>query len=134
MTGAGSVGGRVLQGAVLAMAGLFASLGMTFGCMVRNLILWPGGYAHNLAVFGIKGPTPAGLPDYGHLSGTGLADMAMTVLLALLMLVWLWAFIRFVKAQPRDRLTWMLALSIGALFAWSSWQTWILAYPVCNAF
>ena len=57
-------GGRVLQGAVLAMAGLIASLGMTFGCMVRNLLLWPDGFRHNLEVVGIKdtfGPNRANL-------------------------------------------------------------------------
>ena len=43
----GPNGRRVLEAVVLTMAGLIASMGVTFVCLIRNMILWPAAYAHN---------------------------------------------------------------------------------------
>ncbi len=131
MSRPGPNGRRVLEAVLLAMAGLIASMGVTFGCLIRNLILWPAEYAHN---FGASGPARSGAELHGRMPGTGMIDMAMTVVLALLMLVWIWAFVSFVRREPRSPVTWAAGSLIGGAFVWFCWQNWLLAYPVCNAF
>lgn len=126
----GPNGRRVLEAVILAMAGLVASSGVTFGCLIRNLIQWPEQYAHN---FGASEPT-AGAEFHGHLAGTGLIDMGMTVVFALLMLIWIWTFVGFVRREPRSPVTWVTGTLIGGGFVWFCWQNWLMAYPVCNAF
>ena len=49
------------------MAGLVASSGMTFACLIRNLILWPAEYRHNLVALGL-----AGLWGWSYLSNSTL--------------------------------------------------------------
>ena len=58
--------------------------------------------------------------------------MAMTLVFALLMLIWIWAFVSFVRREPRSPITWVSGSLIGAAFVWFSWQNWLMAYPVCN--
>jgi hypothetical protein len=117
---------RLLQGLILAMAGLVASLGVTLGCMIRNILMWPEGFAHNFT----REPNAGDM--HGHLRGTGLADMALVLVFALLMLVWVWGVVRFVRRDSRSPLTWALAAGIVSIFAWACWRNWLLAYPVCN--
>ncbi len=127
----GPNGRRVLEAVILAMAGLVASMGVTFGCLIRNMILWPTEYAHN---FGASAPAGSRSALHGHMPGTGMFDMAMTVVFALLMLIWIWAFVSFVRREPRSPFTWVSGSLIGAASVWLSWQNWLMAYPVCNAF
>ena len=124
-------GRRVLEAVILAMAGLIASMGVTFGCLIRNLIQWPDMYAHT---FGASEPARSTSEIRIRMPGTGLLDMAMTVVFVLLMLTWIWAFVGFVRRDPRSPVTWVLASLTAGLFVWSCWQNWLLAYPVCNAF
>ena len=119
---------RIIQGVVLGMAGALASLGTTFGCLVRNLIVSPDAYAYNL-----PGLNPETADLHGHFRGTGIGEMAITVILALLMLTWLWAVFVFIRQEPRSWLTWILAAPIGASFLWLCHQAWMFAYPVCEA-
>ncbi|RZJ28018.1 MAG: hypothetical protein EON85_09940 [Brevundimonas sp.] len=130
MVGIGPNGRRVLEAVILAMADLVASMGVTFGCLLRNMILWPAQYAHH---FGAS--APAGSAElHGRMPGTSMLDMAMTVVCALLMLVWIWAFVSFVRREPRSPITWVPGSLIGAGFIWFCWQNWLMAYPVCNSF
>ena len=124
----GATRGRLIQGAVLAMAGLVASLGVTLGCMIRNIVSWPQEFAHNFMAEPVGGAGEM----HGHLRGTGLGDIGLSIAFALLMLVWIWALVRFVRQEPRSRLTWTLAAGIVAIFLWAGWQNWLMAYPVCN--
>lgn len=110
------------------MAGLVASMGVAFGCLMRNLILWPQMFAHNWS------DAPANGAKSGALPGTGVGDMLLTLVLALLMIAWMWAFALFVRREPRSPLTWVASAIIGGGFLWLCWQNWQLAYPVCNAF
>jgi len=127
----GPNGRRVLEAVILAMAGLVASMGVTFGCLIRNMILWPAEFAHN---FGASDPAGSRAALHGRMPGTSMVDMAMTVVCALLMLVWIWAFVSFVRREPQSPVTWVSGSLIGAGFVWFCWQNWLLAYPVCNAF
>lgn len=127
----GPNGRRVLEAVILAMAGLVASMGVTFGCLIRNMILWPAEYAHN---FGVPDPAGSSAALHGRMPGTSMADMATTVVCALLMLVWIWAFVSFVRREPRSPITWVSGSLIGAGFIWFCWQNWLMAYPVCNSF
>ncbi len=122
---------RVLQGAVLAMAGLVASMGVTFGCLVRNIVVWPDAFARGLPDFGSAGDVPAKI---GQLPGTGLGDVALTLITLVAMMVWVLALVMFVRERPRAPLTYVLTAVIAGLFLWSSWGVWRLAYPVCNVF
>lgn len=127
----GPAGRRVFEAVILAMAGMVATFGVTFGCLIRNLLLWPAEYAHN---FGAPGSDRSGAPLHVRMPGTGLGDMAMTVVFAILMLAWIWAFVAFVRREPRSPVTWVSGALIGGGFIWLCWQNWLLAYPVCNAF
>jgi hypothetical protein len=127
----GPKGRRVLEAVILAMAGLIASMGVTFGCLIRNMIQSPAQYAHN---FGATELARSRAELHGRMPGTGMVDMAMTAVFALLMLAWLWAFVAFVRREPRSPVTWVSASLIGGAFFWFCWQNWLLAYPVCNAF
>jgi len=135
MGAAGSARRRVLHGAVLAMAGLVASSGTTFACLIRNLVLWPEAYAHNLVALGLAEPgPPTGSEHAGYLAGTSLADMIFPVVLLLLVPVWLWAVVNFAHQAPRSTLTWLILGGVVSVFVWSAWRTWLFAYPVCNSF
>ncbi|MES2834777.1 MAG: hypothetical protein V4707_08730 [Pseudomonadota bacterium] len=127
----GPNGRRILEAVILAMAGLIASMGVTFGCLIRNMILWPDMYAHN---FGASEPVQSNAEFHIRMPGTGLLDMAGTLFLALLMLAWVWAFVTFVRRDPRSPITLVSAFLIGGAFILFCWQNWLLAYPVCNAF
>jgi hypothetical protein len=124
----GLTGRRVLEAVILAMAGLIASMGVTFGCLIRNLIQNPGAFAHNWS------EPNAAEALYGNMRGTGVSDMVLAAVLALLMLAWIWAFVLFVRREPRSPFTWATVAIVGGAFLWFCWQNWRLAYPVCNAF
>ena len=108
---------------VLAMAAPFASLGVSLGCFIRNLIFRP-------EMFSAMGPDGGAI----RLPGTGIIDVVLSLIAALLAIIWVVAFVRFVRNEPRSLLTIALAVLAGAAFIWSAWQNWLLAYPVCNAF
>ena len=118
---------RLLEGLVLTMAGAVASLGVTSGCLIRNLIRFPEEYAHNF-------PGAAPSEPYGHMPGTGLADMSLTVLFAVLMFAWVWALVRFLRREPRSPTNWAMGIVAAGVFVWLAWGAWRFAYPVCNSF
>ena len=115
----GPQGDRFLHGIVIAMAAPLASLGVTLGCFVRNIVFYP-------AMFG----TP---PDH-RMPGTGLGDFAGAALFAVLGIMWLIALGHFLRSAPRAPLTIVLTVFALVVFGFSAWQNWLLAYPVCNAF
>ncbi len=109
------------------MAAPFASMGITLGCFVRNLVLYPHS-VHDLGESGVSGEYNLQLP------GTGLVDLGITLVLAGLAILWLVALVRFVRVQPRSMLTIVLGVLASLAFGFSAWQNWLMAYPVCNAF
>lgn len=113
----------VLQAALLLMSGLVAAMGVTFGCFVRNLIQAPEAFF----------PSASDLEQsHGRLRGFRLEDSVMPAVMALVLVIWLTALIRFVATDPRSRIR--LAgggLSLAA-FGWAAFETWRMAWPVCN--
>jgi hypothetical protein len=118
------------------MAGPVASAGVTFGCAVRNVISSPDEFARNFEATspGASDPGVVGGEPHGVLMGMDLARISFTILPALLMLIWLWAAYRFVRAEPRSPVTWVMALLIATVFVLCAVATWQMAYPVCNPY
>ena len=115
----GPRGGRFLHGSVIVMAAPLASLCVTLGCFVRNIIVYP-------AVFG-----PA--LDHG-MPGTGLGAFVGSAMFAVLGAIWLIALVAFVRPAPRSPLTIVLTILALVIFGVAAWQNWLMAYPVCNPF
>ncbi|MDO9223490.1 MAG: hypothetical protein Q7U20_07230 [Caulobacter sp.] len=127
-------GKRILQGAVLAMAGLVASSGVTFGCVVRNIIMWPEAYTYGLPGLGSAGDGPPTIaPTHIRLPGSALGDLVLPLVCLVALVVWGAAVVVFVRQRPQAPLTYLLVAMIASLFLWSSWGVWRFAYPVCNA-
>jgi hypothetical protein len=115
----GPRGGRFLHGIVIAMAAPLASLGVTLGCFIRNVIFYP-------AVFG---------PALDHrMPGTGLGDFVGSAVFAVLGAIWLIALAAFIRPAPRSPLTIVLTILALVIFGFAAWQNWLMAYPVCNPF
>lgn len=111
--------GRFLHGIVIVMAAPVASMGMTLGCFIRNVVFYP-------AMFG---------PTLDHrMPGTGLGAFAGSTVFALLGALWLAALVAFVRPAPRSPLTIVLTVLALLLFGFAAWQNWLMAYPVCNPF
>jgi len=135
----GPVGERVLEGIILAMAGLVASAGVTFGCAVRNIVAEPAVFLAQLDVFeadrdaAVRNlPEVVGGESHGILMGQDLASLSFTIIPAVLMLIWLWAAFRFARARPRSATTWVMVLLMASAFVTFSVANWQMAYPVCN--
>ena len=117
----GPAGDQFLKGLVIAMAAPLASMGVTLGCFIRNLVLYP----QESSTIG---------DDEILIPGSSLADLGVTLVLAAMALLWLVALVRFIQTDPRKPLTIVLAILAVAVFSASAWGNWRLAYPVCNAF
>ena len=115
----GSGVGRLLHGSVIVIAAPVASLGVTLGCFIRNVVFYP-------AIFGSA-------LDHG-MPGTGLGDFVGSALFAVLGALWLAALVAFVRPAPRSPLTIVITALALLVFGFAAWQNWLMAYPVCNSF
>lgn len=119
---------RRWQGLALVATAPVAALGISLGCLVRNMVRSPTEYFFARPVL-----EPA-VEMYGRMPGTGVGDAALTLFLATLTIVWIIALFRYVRAAPRSPLSIGAAIISLALFGYAARQTWLLGYPVCNPF
>ena len=112
-----------LQAALLMMSGLVAAGGVSLGCFVRNLIQAPQAFF----------PSASDLEQaHGRLRGFRLEDGVMPAVMALVLVVWVIALIRFVAADPRSPIRLAGGGLSLAIFGWAAFETWRMAWPVCN--
>ena len=111
---------RALHGIVIAIAAPVAAAGLTLACFIRNVVLSPEMFL--------------GAPGEHQLRGTSLTDLGGAALLALLMVLWGFALVQFVRSDPRSPISIAVGLLAVAVFAVCARQTLIFAYPVCNPF
>ena len=112
-----------LQVALLVMSGLVAAMGVTFGCFVRNLIQVPEAFF----------PSASDLEQsHGRLRGFRFEDGVMPAVMALVLVIWTIALIRFVAADPRSPIRLAGGGLSLAVFGWAAFETWRMAWPVCN--
>jgi len=112
-----------LQAALLVMSGLVAATGVTFGCFVRNLIQAPQAFF----------PSASDMEQsHGRLRGFRLEDGVAPAMMALVLVIWITALIRFVAADPHSRIRLAGGGLSLAVFGWAAVETWRMAWPVCN--
>jgi hypothetical protein len=104
---------------VIVMAAPVASVGVTLGCFIRNVLVYPA--MHGSAL------------DH-RLPGAGLTDFVGSTVFALLGALWIASLIVFVRPAPRSPLTIVLTVLALLVFGFSAWKNWLMAYPVCNPF
>ena len=109
--------GRFLHGSVIVMAAPIASVSVTLGCFIRNVVFYPA--MHGSAL------------DH-RLPGTGLGDFVGSAVFALLGALWLASLVAFVRPAPRPPLTLVLMVLALLVFGFAALQHWLMAYPVCN--
>ena len=120
-------GDRRWQGLALAATAPVAALGVSLGCLVRNLVRHP-------EEFPFLRPVLQSPDVYGRMPGTGIGTAALTLLLAGLTVVWFVALFRYVRADPRSPLSIGVAIISLGIFAYQARHAWLMAYPVCNPF
>ena len=120
-------GDRRWQGLALAATAPVAAVGVSLGCLVRNIVRQPEEFSFLRPVL----QSPEG---YGRMPGTGIDAAALTLLLAGLTVVWFVALFRYVRADPRSSLSVGVAIISLGIFVYASRHTWLMAYPVCNPF
>ncbi|MBA4000203.1 hypothetical protein [Brevundimonas sp.] len=116
---------RRWQGLALAATAPVAAVGVSLGCLVRNIAQSPG-------EFSFLRPFIQSVEVYGRMPGTGIDTAALTLLLAGLTVVWFVALFGYVRADPRSPLSMGVAIISLGIFAYASRHTWLMAYPVCN--